>query len=290
MKKYLFLFLAGIIGLPSCNNDDNIPVPPALNKLTNITCFKNGATTPYFAATIVYDRDGLVNRIETDKYIDNYIYGSNSISVNGVKTDGTSVLSFTHTVYTLSGNILVKKVENAENKYANNEVYPANTYVYNYNGLNLDAALLTILWPNSTGGGYEKREYGPVDKFTWENGNVTRYAYIPLKEMVYEYGSQLRPQNFPFRVTDTFRPIDLNIMLPVNMQFGNMNRNLPQRAYWYNVSEANTVCAQYLYRYTVSGDYLTNITIDEKINPVDGAAAEENTYQYSFAYNYSVNK
>lgn len=288
MKTYLFLFLTGIVGLTSCSKDENIPVPPALNKLTKVTCFKNGATIPYFTANIVYDREGLVNRIETDQYIDNYIYGSNSVSVNGVKTDGTSVSSFTHTVYTLSGNMVVKKVENAENKYVNNEVYPANTYLYNYNGLQLDAALLTILWPNTTGDGYEERAYGPVDTYTWENGNVTRYAHIPLSEMVYEYGSQLRPQNFPFRVTDTFRPIDLSILLPVNMQFGNMNRNLPQRAYWYHVSEANEICAQYLYRYSVSGDYLTNMTIDEKINPINGATAEENTYQYTFAYDYST--
>lgn len=60
------------------------------------------------------------------------------------------------------------------------------------------------------------------------------------------------------------------------------------RAYWYNVSDATDICAEYTFRYTLTGDYITGMTIEEKINPVNGATAENNTYEYEFIYNFVV--
>ena len=70
--------------------------------------------------------------------------------------------------------------------------------------------------------------------------------------------------------------------------YGKMNQNLPTRAYWYNVSDATDICAEYTFRYTLTGDYITGMTIEEKINPVNGATAENNTYEYEFIYNFVV--
>ena len=55
------------------------------------------------------------------------------------------------------------------------------------------------------------------------------------------------------------------------------------RAYWYNVSDATDICAEYTFRYTLTGDYITGMTIEEKINPVNGATAENNTYEYELS-------
>ena len=46
--------------------------------------------------------------------------------------------------------------------------------------------------------------------------------------------------------------------------------------------------AEYTFRYTLTGDYITGMTIEEKINPVNGATAENNTYEYEFIYNFVV--
>ena len=39
------------------------------------------------------------------------------------------------------------------------------------------------------------------------------------------------------------------------------------RVYWYNVSDVTDICAEYTFRYTLTGDYITGMTIEEKINP-----------------------
>lgn len=43
-----------------------------------------------------------------------------------------------------------------------------------------------------------------------------------------------------------------------------MNQNLPTRAYWYNVSAATDICAEYTFRYTLTGDYITGMTMKKK--------------------------
>ena len=145
-----------------------------------------------------------------------------------------------------------------------------------------------IQWQNEEGSGYKVRELGEVDRYSWENGNAVHYAYLPQKEITYEYNSQLRPENFPFRVVNSFQPVGFDVISPLNLLYGKMNQNLPTRAYWYNVSDATDICAEYTFRYTLTGDYITGMTIEEKINPVNGATAENNTYEYEFIYNFVV--
>lgn len=96
------------------------------------------------------------------------------------------------------------------------------------------------------------------------------------------------PENFPFRVVNSFQPVGFDVISPLNLLYGKMNQNLPTRAYWYNVSDATDICAEYTFRYTLTGDYITGMTIEEKINPVNGATAENNTYEYEFIYNFVV--
>lgn len=227
MKKFLSMLLMAA-GLMSCGDDDK-PFIPELNKLTSVTCTKNG--NAFFNANITYDQDKQINRIilntEGNQFTDNYIIVDKTISVSGVKMiDGSPTNPFVHTVYTLSGNMIVAKEEN--------------------------------------------------------------YAYLPQKEITYEYNSQLRPENFPFRVVNSFQPVGFDVISPLNLLYGKMNQNLPTRAYWYNVSDATDICAEYTFRYTLTGDYITGMTIEEKINPVNGATAENNTYEYEFIYNFVV--
>ncbi len=58
---------------------------------------------------------------------------------------------------------------------------------------------------------------GEVDRDSWENGNVVHYAYLPQQEITYEYDSQLRPENFPFRVVNSFRPVGFDMISPLKL-------------------------------------------------------------------------
>ena len=255
MKKFLSMLLMAA-GLMSCGDDDK-PFIPELNKLTSVTCTKNG--NAFFNANITYDQDKQINRIilntEGNQFTDNYIIVDKTISVSGVKMiDGSPTNPFVHTVYTLSGNMIAAKEEKSENKYMSNAVYTAVENRYTYSSNWLKSVSQIIQWPNEDGSGYQIRELGEVDRYSWENGNAVHYAYLPQKEITY----------------------------------GKMNQNLPTRAYWYNVSDATDICAEYTFRYTLTGDYITGMTIEEKINPVNGATAENNTYEYEFIYNFVV--
>ena len=53
MKKFLSMLLMAA-GLMSCGDDDK-PFIPELNKLTSVTCTKNG--NAFFNANITYDQD-----------------------------------------------------------------------------------------------------------------------------------------------------------------------------------------------------------------------------------------
>lgn len=289
MKKFLSMLLIAV-GLVSCGDDDK-PYVPELNKLTNVTCTKNGNT--FFDADITYDQDKQINRIVLNmggnQYTDNYIIVDKTISVSGVKMDNGSLTNpFVHTVYKLSGNIIATKEEKSENKYMSNAVYTATESSYTYNSNWLKSVSQIIRWPNENGSGYQTRELGEVDRYSWENGNIVHYAYLSQKEITYEYDSQLRPDNFPFRVVNSFQPVGFDMISPINLMYGKMNLNLPTRAYWYYVSEATDICAEYTFRYTLTGDYITGMTVEEKINPVNGATAENNTYEYTFIYNFVV--
>lgn len=60
MKKFLSVLLM-VAGLMSCGDDDK-PFIPELNKLTSVTCTKNG--NAFFNANITYDQDKQILRIK----------------------------------------------------------------------------------------------------------------------------------------------------------------------------------------------------------------------------------
>ena len=77
MKKFLSVLLM-VAGLMSCGDDDK-PFIPELNKLTSVTCTKNG--NAFFNANITYDQDKQINRIITTVQR-NYPIGSVDLNRN----------------------------------------------------------------------------------------------------------------------------------------------------------------------------------------------------------------
>jgi len=268
-----------VIGLISCGDDDK-PSLPKLNKLTKITCKKNGADFPEYSLDIIYNQDGNVSKITTSKGTFNLIYTGNKISV----IDASNV----HTEdFQMSGNVVVNKQEWAINEYVPNAEYVKNEYRYKYDRSNLTEADWIFQRPLEEGG-YKKNEPVSLDKYTWTNGNVTVYQYFPRDEVSYTYGSQLCPANFPFRVLNTLRPITPDLVNPLNSLYGTSNRNLPESASRYSLGESKNG-AEYTFRYQTVGDYITGMVITEDIKSVEGLDAGQNTYEYSFVYNYETN-
>lgn len=279
MKKCVCLMLILVIGLISCGDDDK-PSLPKLNKLTKITCKKNGADFPEYSLDIIYNQDGNVSKITTSKGTFNLIYTGNKISV----IDASNV----HTEdFQISGNVVVNKQEWAINEYVPNAEYVKNEYRYKYDRSNLTEADWIFQRPLEEGG-YKKNEPVSLDKYTWTNGNVTVYQYLPRDEVSYTYGSQLCPANFPFRVLNTLRPITPDLVNPLNSLYGTSNRNLPESASRYSLGESKNG-AEYTFRYQTVGDYITGMVITEDIKSVEGLDAGQNTYEYSFVYNYETN-
>lgn len=279
MKKCVCLMLILVIGLISCGDDDK-PSLPKLNKLTKITCKKNGADFPEYSLDIIYNQDGNVSKITTSKGTFNLIYTGNKISV----IDASNV----HTEdFQMSGNVVVNKQEWAINEYVPNAEYVKNEYRYKYDRSNLTEADWIFQRPLEEGG-YKKNDPVSLDKYTWTNGNVTVYQYLPRDEVSYTYGSQLCPANFPFRVLNTLRPITPDLVNPLNSLYGTSNRNLPESASRYLLGESKNG-AEYTFRYQTVGDYITGMVITEDIKSVEGLDAGQNTYEYSFVYNYETN-
>ena len=279
MKKCVCLMLILVIGLISCGDDDK-PSLPKLNKLKNITCKKNGADFPEYSLDIIYNQDGNVSKITTSKGTFNLIYTGNKISV----IDASNV----HTEdFQMSGNVVVNKQEWAINEYVPNAEYVKNEYRYKYDRSNLTEADWIFQRPLEEGG-YKKNEPVSLDKYTWTNGNVTVYQCLPRDEVSYTYGSQLCPANFPFRVLNTLRPITPDLVNPLNSLYGTSNRNLPESASRYSLGESKNG-AEYTFRYQTVGDYITGMVITEDIKSVEGLDAGQNTYEYSFVYNYETN-
>ena len=274
MKKCVCLMLILVIGLISCGDDDK-PSLPKLNKLTKITCKKNGADFPEYSLDIIYNQDGNVSKITTSKGTFNLIYTGNKISV----IDASNV----HTEdFQMSGNVVVNKQEWAINEYVPNAEYVKNEYRYKYDRSNLTEADWIFQRPLEEGG-YKKNEPVSLDKYTWTNGNVTVYQCLPRDEVSYTYGSQ-----FPFRVLNTLRPITPDLVNPLNSLYGTSNRNLPESASRYSLGESKNG-AEYTFRYQTVGDYITGMVITEDIKSVEGLDAGQNTYEYSFVYNYETN-
>lgn len=298
MKNYLFALLAVTFGLISCSRDNK--ELPKLNKLTNVSCTKNGQN--YFSADISYENaTGNISRIvldlqrenETVKYNDNYIYAGNTISVVGTKSNNSSGNSFIHTVYTIDGDVISQEEDKMENPYKDYEVYTSAWITNTYLRYQIQNISSTIQSYNIKTSQYEKTELGVLCQYSWENDNVSRFRFN-LKEMAYEYSTQMRPETFPFRVLETISSESLSlqpeeayrIVSPINFLYSSMNKNLVQRAYWYKLTEPGTLCGEYTFTYTVVGEYVTGMTIREKINAGNGIAAQDNTYEYNFTYNF----
>ncbi|RHR37258.1 DUF5032 domain-containing protein [Parabacteroides sp. AF18-52] len=279
MKKSVCLMLMLLIGLVSCGDDDK-PSIPKLNKLTKITCKKNGVDFPEYSLDITYNQDGNVSKMTTSKGTFNLIYTDNKISM----IDASNV----HTEdYQINGNVIVNRQEWAVNEYTPSEVYVKNEYRYKYNRSNLTETDWVFQRPLEEGG-YKKNDPVALDKYTWSGGNVTVYQYLPRDEVNYTYGSQLCPANFPFRALSTLRPVTPDLVNPLNSLYGALNRNLPESASRYQLGESKNN-AEYTFRYQTVGDYITSMIITEDIKSVDGSEAGQNTYEYSFTYNYETN-
>lgn len=279
MKKSVCLMLMLLIGLVSCGDDDK-PSIPKLNKLTKITCKKNGVDFPEYSLDITYNQDGNVSKMTTSKGTFNLIYTDNKISM----IDASNV----HTEdYQINGNVIVNRLEWAVNEYTPSEVYVKNEYRYKYNRSNLTETDWVFQRPLEEGG-YKKNDPVALDKYTWSGGNVTVYQYLPRDEVNYTYGSQLCPANFPFRALSTLRPVTPDLINPLNSLYGALNRNLPESASRYQLGESKNN-AEYTFRYQTVGDYITSMIITEDIKSVDGSEAGQNTYEYSFTYNYETN-
>lgn len=280
MKKHLFFVAAGLMALISCGDDDK-PEVAKLDKLTKVTCYLNNSQTPLYTVEINYRDDGeIANMQKNQEDRLQFIYVGNTLTVGNAGPETVE--------YTLKGHAITQEKVSVENSYANNEIYVSDEYLYKYQGGNLYTADWTTRWPKKDGGGYETRSYTGVNAFvyTWERGNVTRLTQ-DKKEMVYEYGSQQRPQNFPLRVIASFDPTVFGAFTPVNLLFGNQIKNLPKRAYWYMVPETSVLYAEYEYTYdTIIGDYITAMTIEETNHTPSGDI--RNTYTYKFEYDYKV--
>lgn len=276
MKKYLFWLWVGATGLTACGDDDD-PVVPELNKLTRVSCYKGGASTPLFTADINYTSDGRISNIDlgADRLL--FIYSDGKFSITGVNTGETIE------EYTLSGSVITGKRISQENPYASNEVYVSDEYVYRYSGSDWAQTSWVARWPKASGGGYEERSYPEYERYTWENGNVVLYAQSQdSREMRYEYGATEAPGNFPLRVIGSFSPTGFEAVTPLNLLYGARNRNLPVRAYTYAVPDPGEVKAAYTYAYTTVGDYITGMTITESDE------GGESSYRYAFEYNFEV--
>lgn len=279
MKKSVCLMLMLLIGLVSCGDDDK-PSIPKLNKLTKITCKKNGVDFPEYSLDITYNQDGNVSKMTTSKGTFNLIYTDNKISMINASNVHTED-------YQINGNVIVKRQEWAVNEYTPSEVYVKNEYRYKYDRNNLAETDWVFQRPLEEGG-YKKNDPVALDKYTWSGGNVTVYQYLPRDEVNYTYGSQLCPANFPFRALSTLRPVTPDLVNPLNSLYGALNRNLPESASRYQLGESKNN-AEYTFRYQTVGDYITSMIITEDIKSVDGSEAGQNTYEYSLTYNYETN-
>lgn len=290
MKKILCLFFAAI-ALTSCGDDDKPYVPP-LNKLTQVSCSVNGASS--YVVDINYDQEGNISQIAANydgkKYTDSYVYINNTIAVTGNKIDDEGNTStFLHTLYSLNKNIISTMTEKQINKYMNNEVYDASVCNYSYRNSFLATISQTVQWPKETGKGYEKRGPSDIASFTWQNYDNTLFAALPRQEMKLEYDAKATPSNFPIRILN-YKPVTFETVSPINFLYGAISRDLPAKAYWYDLSDPSTLCAVYEFRYTFTGEYITGMTVKEVVNAVNNQTPATNTYDFSFVYNYQVNK
>lgn len=278
MKKYLFLLVILTAGLLSCGKDDK-PVIPEMNKLTAVTCIKNDVPYLEYSLDIIYDQKGQIAKIMTHTGTYNFIYTGNKVSV----IDGSNSRLKD---YQMSGSVITSEEQFAINPYLPNEIYTQNKYTYRYDRVNLASTDFVFQRPLETGG-YDTKAPVTIDRYTWENGSVSMYSQLPLEEVSYNYAGRVRPVNFPFRVLNTLQPVIPDMMSPLNFMYGAMNIFLPEEASRYKLGESGN-SADYEFSYKSTGDYITEMTIVERLKTGDIPVASENVYVYTFAYDYVV--
>lgn len=276
MKKYLLLVLTALCGLASCGNDDKPYVKP-LNKLTKVTCTEKETGRTVFSAEITYLNDGKVTDIQmnTGEKLQ-FIYVGSTMTVS-------SSQSLEQVEYALSGNAVTSKKVSKVNEYASHVKYVSDAYTYHYTGSNMTYADWMVRWPNPDGLTYQEQSYPRDQVFSWANGNVSSFTK-DKKVIEYTYGGRVRPVNMPFRVVDTFSPVGFEVFSPVNLMMGGMNREMPEKAYWYTIPDTSAPGAEYTFQYTTFGDYLLSMTIEEVKHEPSGNVTT--TYHYAFEYNY----
>lgn len=284
MKKYAFLLMVMTLGLLSCGDDDK-PVIPQLNKLTKIVCYKNGnaEADAVFSVNINYTNDGDISSMQFangQKAI--FVYVDRKFTVTNIGESNERA------EYIMTGNVIGEKYIQKDNPYMNNEVYRSDEYVYKYSGSNLTGASRVMRWPKEGETGYETQAFDKEEAYSWENGNVTLFTQ-EKKRIEYKYSTALASRNFPWRVIPSFNPVGFEAVSPINLLYGNLNRNLPESAHCYNISGEDNATADYSYQFTSTGEYITSMTIREKINPANGVP-QENSYEYIFTYNYVADK
>lgn len=274
MKKYVFLWMVMALGLLACGDDDK-PVVQELDKLTQVVCTKNGTDIEFFVY-IKQTNDGKIASLDFVKGKNiPFIYVEKKITLINPADDIERI------EYGMDGNVILRKSVMKDNPFTK-EVYTSDEYNYRYNGASLVSASRKMTWPKEDGSGYESQNFDKEETFTWENGNVTLFTR-DKKRIEYTYSTALTPRNFPWRVVPSFDPVTFEAFSPINFLYGNRSRNLPESAYCYDISGQDNTTAEYTYHFTTKGDYITALTIREKI-VTPGEAVKENTYEYQFLY------
>lgn len=146
-----------------------------------------------------------------------------------------------------------------------NNLYTSDEYQYSYPGNSLTTASRIMTWPSKDGSEDESQTFPTDETYAWENGNITLFTQ-DKKRIEYKYSTALTPRNFPWRVIPSFKPVGFDILSPVNQLYGTPGRNLPESAYYYNISGDDDTTARYTYHFTTTGDYITGMTIREEIS------------------------
>ena len=284
MRTFILYFcLLGLIGLTACDKEE-VPAP-VLNRLTKVTCYEQGAASPVFTATISYnDPDGRINSIrlageESGEWL--FMYADGKLLVTSMQSSSTLM------EYGLSGEVIVSRKISQENPQVSHAMYVSDAYTYHYSGSKLSYTSWVTTWPVS-GGGYDSRTYAEYERYSWENNNIVLFAQSQdAREIRYEYGTQLRPANFPLRVIGSYDPVGFESVSPLNLLYGQASQCLPVRAYTYAVPNVSQTIAEYTYRYVTTGDYITQMIVEKRLYGNSGEVEESKQYVYTFEYNYA---
>lgn len=274
MKKSVLLLLTCLISFSSCSDDDKTKAPE-LKKLTKVTCYHNDDTSPLYQVEIFYKEGGSISYMQTlDKEKYHFFYVGDKLTVSNSDPDKVE--------YTLKKDLITQK-----KTYTSNPAYVSEELTYEYERNRLVSVNQLIRWPNESGSGYESVAYPDYNIYTWNGGNITRFIG-DKKNMNYEYTSTIRPYNLPLSITETFSPVNFEIVSPLNFLKGYLVTYLPSRVYWYNIPNTDDMQAEYIFTYATSSEnskdsYLTTMGIQERI--YEEGNEKETLYNLHFEYN-----